>query len=696
MPGPFYFAWTDPAVAFDAGVHNVEDEDVFALEITQEEGDFAKLSLTIRNPHVGLLAPGRKVWGWLSWFDGTSIVPLFYGRLIGIPTSLFEDLCVLEFISRPTDYKTQKELLAESLRVLPFYDPIFISKDSRDDPDVVLEGYTALYHTDRFAGAISISDTLLGEDGTLEFGEDEVLKDGLQLNLNNVPLRTVTMKATVPWDQTVNGSVDLTEYIYTNWPNIEAGKRYISSYTYGGIVSGWPDKDGGTGMGNGWEGAKGLCSCELIGGEEVINFSLSETNTTKFDDKGVMGDLFNDNGDEVTSNSSTNISALPGNMDRVKQTGNLGIPPGWVVTDNQNQSSYDDDDELTSFSSSIEAKHSFYRLGTMTQTLAITYAKDRAAKEILTFELSANIQSVVTDAGEDDVLALAINAEKVSDPLDESVPVEDRIIPIGDKQSTTYFGLPRGQQSLEYCIYVARSHLYLRSRVIEISAQVTNIPKALDVSLRKNGTIVDPRLPGGVASGKIIGYTFALDGDSGDFTAEIKIGASIGYSGSVDAVEVVTVAGEDAYATDYSVGYNALIGQQIVLQGMVNPGTSDVGYVVPNIATLQNFLGSLSWQDVVTAFSVENGPAEQIAGIDDLPPVYVPQAGYGEPPINIAEVTLEQQMEQIGKYLDDHPTIMHLTLVALEQELGTEIPITVTDLELPQTINLEAGSEEIS
>ena len=39
MPGPFYFAWTDSAVAFDAGTHAVEDESIFAFEITQEEGD---------------------------------------------------------------------------------------------------------------------------------------------------------------------------------------------------------------------------------------------------------------------------------------------------------------------------------------------------------------------------------------------------------------------------------------------------------------------------------------------------------------------------------------------------------------------------------------------------------------------------------------------------------------------------------
>lgn len=697
MPGPFYFAWTDSAVAFNPSVHNVQDESIYAFEISQEEGDFAKLTLSIRNPRIGLLTSGRKVWGWLSWFNGDTIVPLFYGRLIGIPTSLFEDICSLEFISRPTDYKTQKEVLAESLRVLPFYDPIFINKEQRENPDVVLEGYTALYHTDRFAGGISISDTLIGEDGTLEFSEDEVLRDGLQLSLNNIPLRTVTMKASVPWEQTVNGAVDLTEFIYTNWPNIDEGKRYIQTYSFGGFLSGWPKPEGGTSVGNGWEGAKGLCSIKLIGSAETINFSLSESSTTKFAEGGVMGDLFNDNGDEVTSNSNVSFQCLPGSLEQLKLAARIGPPAGWIVTEADNQSSYDDDDNLTSFSAQQEIKHSFYMLGKMTQTLAITYAHDRGAKEILTFELNANVQSVVTDPGEDDVLALTLDSEKVSDPLDDTVPVENQIIPIGDKQSSTYFGLPRGQQSLEYCIYVARAHLYVRSRVIEITVQVSNIAKALDATLRKNGTIIDPRLPGGVAGGKIIGYRFALDGDNGDFSAEIKLGASVGYIGTENEGEVIAIAGTDAYATDYATGYNELTGQQNVLGSATTPGAFDVGYVVPNIQSNADFLGSLSWHDVVLDFSVEMGPIEQQAGLADLPPVSVPTPPPGQTsqPISVAEANMDASMEAIGKFLEENPTIMHLTLVPLSQDVGTEIPLTVTDLELPQSINLEA-SEVVS
>ena len=53
--------------------HVREDETVFGFVVSQSEGEFAGLSLELKNPRVGLLAPGRKVWGWLSWDNGSEI-----------------------------------------------------------------------------------------------------------------------------------------------------------------------------------------------------------------------------------------------------------------------------------------------------------------------------------------------------------------------------------------------------------------------------------------------------------------------------------------------------------------------------------------------------------------------------------------------------------------------------------------------
>ena len=88
MPGPFHFAWLAAPIAFDPDVHAVEDEAITELQITQSEGDFASLNITVINPGEGLLAPGRVQWCWVSWDDGEGIVPLFCGRLVAVPESI--------------------------------------------------------------------------------------------------------------------------------------------------------------------------------------------------------------------------------------------------------------------------------------------------------------------------------------------------------------------------------------------------------------------------------------------------------------------------------------------------------------------------------------------------------------------------------------------------------------------------------
>ena len=75
----------------------------------------------------------------------------------------------MEFVARPIDVVAQKEALAETLKVLPYYDEVVIDKARRSDPDVVLEGYSAIWHYDRETHAVTVSDEITGEDGLVSF-----------------------------------------------------------------------------------------------------------------------------------------------------------------------------------------------------------------------------------------------------------------------------------------------------------------------------------------------------------------------------------------------------------------------------------------------------------------------------------------------------------------------------------------------
>ena len=126
----FYFAWVGSTRPNSMPSHAREDELIFSFELKHEEGQFAELELEIINPHIGLLAPGRPLWAWFSWNDGSELHPLFFGRLIGIPDDLFEDVIKIKFVAKPKDYIEQQYELAESLRVLPFYDPIYHRREA--------------------------------------------------------------------------------------------------------------------------------------------------------------------------------------------------------------------------------------------------------------------------------------------------------------------------------------------------------------------------------------------------------------------------------------------------------------------------------------------------------------------------------------------------------------------------------------
>ena len=178
----FHFAWVDASETIFGPQHLVEDEKVLSFAIEHSEGDFASLSVVIKNPRIGLLAPARKTWAWLS--HGST--PLFFGRLVGVPSSINQNAVTLEFIARPADYAAQKEALAITLRTLPYYDPVFLTPEAQVDPDTVLEARPELWHIDRTTLAVTTSHILVGEDGVEEFYENEVPYDSVAISIGRI------------------------------------------------------------------------------------------------------------------------------------------------------------------------------------------------------------------------------------------------------------------------------------------------------------------------------------------------------------------------------------------------------------------------------------------------------------------------------------------------------------------------------
>jgi hypothetical protein len=596
MPGPFYFAWVNADTPFDPATHNVEDEKIVEFNIEHNEGDFASLELTIKNPRIGLLAASRKVWGWLSWDNGTAIVPLFYGRLIGVPENLHNEKITLQLQARPRTFLSDKVALAETLKVAPYYDPIFIDADNREDPDTVLEARSQLWHTDRITHDVTISDILVGEDGNEDFLENEVPYDSVSIKLAQAPLRSIIVDGRVGWDQIAQGGV-----------TINTGNTY-DSYTGGGLWAGWPQA--GASVGGGWE---------VEFGQAVDVYGIGQMPDDKF----------------------APLTYMP------------EIPSGWIFIKTV-------DYAFLLLQSVQGVLVPLWRIKT---DLRLKYDATRKRTEHVRFELKSNIQSIVSVTDEDEPETVEISSVDLHEPID-GVP------PIGELSRASYFTTPRGLQSLEYLICLARAHLLLRARCVEISWDC-RFERAINLSCRKNARLFDRRLPGGSALGKIVTYSLTGDGNSGAIRGKVTVSCAVGYGGAF-----VAVPGEPTYVQE---GY-VTVGYQTYTNAINVLPAGDVGYSVPidgpNDDGL-NLSGTLQAGDVVTSYEVQNPASAQYGAI---------LGASGGDDTDAMKTKVENVLKTI-------PTKVHMTLRPVEGgPFETAYDITTTVLEVPVGINLEADT----
>lgn len=559
--GPFYFAWIDYTTGGPPTFgpeHQVIDEEIVRFSIEQKENDFATLTMDVRNPRIGLLAPGRPVWAFLSYDSGTAgFIPLFFGRLVGVPTNLIQEVVTLQFIAKPIDAVAQKFALAETLKVRPNYDPVFIDPDKRPgtntagdyvgDPDVVLEGYSAFWHWDRITLELTISDLIVPEDGTEVFTADEIPYDSVEINIGEPPLTSVKVLGSVNWSQSATGTIDF-------------GERWFDCWTGGSLKSSWPQTGGG--LAGGWSVSEGWAiDVKNIEGLQVYNKHFTFENRSK---THTVGDVMSvqQSWTEFPCTGALWISNV------YTQTG--AVPAAAVISYDEDGVAFDPYAGIDSDSGDEKAipMHVSYSqilvAGWLIHTkLVLQYDAGDKRNETAAFIMSADLQSIVTLPDPNDVVeTLELSGSDVGLDIDGDIP-------IGDTSRNGYFPTDRGQWSVEYLLSVARAHLLHRARAVSVTWDCS-FDRAIGLTLRKNAQISDNRLPGGTAIGKITSYAISADGDAAEMKGTITISCAIGHDGMV-----ATAAGDPDYV---EAGYVAT-GYQTYSGGTNSLG--DIGYSVP-------------------------------------------------------------------------------------------------------------------
>jgi hypothetical protein len=651
-----YFAWIDASETTFTSAHLRWDEQVFSFDLKQDEGDPASLTAVVRRPvnaageRIGLLGPGRKIWCWFALDCGPALLK-FRGRLVGIPTSIFEELVTLEFVARPIDVVAQKAAVADSLRVLPYYDDAVIDPARRSDPDVVLEGYTKIWHYDPSTHHVSVSDEITGEDGLVVFdGASEaskVLYDGLSLSLPNGPLSRVDVAAEFTWTQQAQGVVDLTDYLRSNWPGAVNG--VISSYSM--TASDWPTI--GAGLGDGWVVADSTAT-------DFYDYTVHTTTITQ----PVTWHVELGHTTSITVTESYSFVNGP-----VGQLPEGWIPSGINSTEEHNYTYDSTTGAITSGSDSITGVRSVMPKQSFQPTLIAGYDAKRPYTEKLTFSLVADVQSILTAPEDGEALLI------------DDVRSVDLSQIIGDPRRRSYIATDRGNRSLEHLICLARAHLMKRARVVEI-AFAPKLSRMPEITLRKNCFLVEPRV--GEAQGKIIGYSVGLDGNDGRIKCEVRIGCAIGRGGSQVLTEGIPTYCVVAYAgADYQQFNERVVG--------FTPTDSSVGYQPPNFVPNDdgvNFLSALSAADVLAQPLVVENPLD-LQAINLRENVY-----YGAPAaVDPFEITraIAAREEYNRNLLAQYETRATFKLKSMTAGFTSAYELQVTDLKIPTGYDLEAS-----
>lgn len=586
-----YLAWVDVADTTFGPSFEIVDEDMISLDITHKEGEQATLAMAVRNPRVGLLAPGRQQWAWLSWLDDRNptagVSALFFGRLVGVPSEPQGNQITLNFIARPVDYDAQKLALAETLKVAPWWDPIWIRADYRDDPDSVLEARTQLYHTDRVSLEVSASDMLAGEDGLMDFG-GSFIADSLDIAFDSPPVRRVAVEATVTWDQVAAGVVDISQQLKDAFQAAGSGDGYsIRSLTGDGLMVDFPEE--GDNLGGGW----------TFGPSSI-------TRTDGF--------------------------VRPTDYHQVVMTNGTGQFPVWD----------------------------------MSPVLTAAYDVSRQRTEVLTFTLEADCQAILTEPGDEEVISIKVSgqADELIDPASTDFP--EGAPPIGDVRRRAYFPTDRGLRSLDYLIALARSNILARSRAVSVTVTLNNFADGIDLSCRKNARIADPRIPGGEARGKVIGYS--LTAQDGQMLASVTIGCTIGKGNTVTAVP-----GSPSYADD---------------------GYVDTGYQFYSGASYMPIAGEVTYTDFSDIPPVDDGvdffdmrAADTVTQITIINPLPTQQTV-----LDAFQADFQAAIDALNQvFTEVDGDLKKLTIGRDDPPFTTIYPITVSQLAVPKTIDLEAA-----
>ncbi len=201
---------------------------LFEVEISQEEGAFAKAKLLI-----DALAPLPKIGTeGILYIDANEI--LFKGVLESTPHKIVGHFAEIVLIAKPVDFLNQLNDIQKELRVHPFWDPLYIRPEKLNHVEERQDVRAASLYCDRRTGKLSLSDWFNGNQVIDMNGN--FFEDSLQIKTIGKPLKACSLQVHAHWIQRQGGIANLSPAIRRAFPHYK-----VNTYTKDALQDKWPE-----------------------------------------------------------------------------------------------------------------------------------------------------------------------------------------------------------------------------------------------------------------------------------------------------------------------------------------------------------------------------------------------------------------------------------------------------------------------
>jgi hypothetical protein len=310
-------------------------------------------------------------------------------------------------------------------------------------------------------------------------------------------------------------------------------------------------------------------------------------------------------------------------------------------------------------------------------SIAINAGADR--KEAVSLTVTSDLQPVLKDPDDDsDSETIDLNAADVSEcpePTSTDAPTGPDAPIIVDPGRGQYITTDRGLQSVQYMIAVARARLCVGARCVNVTWECP-FGSAVNLSCRKTARIIDDRIPGGEALGKIITYSLRGDGISGEFRGSITIACAVGLGNAISISDGTADYVDESYVDDYQ----TFSGQVIALP------SGDIGYSPPLLTAGGGGLAFPNRGDLVIRDEIITISGDDLA---EVVPNTSRQASLGNAQL-IADL-MEMSAKKITNELASRQVWREIELLDLSnQDSEASFSVPTTPLVIPRQIDLTA------